>query len=181
MTMRVVLVDDEDRPVGTAGKLEAHRQGLLHRAFSVFILDGEGRMLLQRRAADKYHSGGLWSNACCSHPRPGEPVAVAARRRLKEEMGFTCTLVPAGSFLYRADVGDGLIEHELDHLFIGHWEGSPTPAPDEVMDWWWVPPAELRAEVAGAPERFTVWFRAALEELDRDGRLPRPDADAAQS
>ena len=179
MTTRVVLVDEEDRPIGTADKLEAHRQGLLHRAFSVFILDSEGRMLIQRRAEDKYHSGGLWSNACCSHPAPEEPVKVAAARRLGEEMGFECALSRAGTLLYRADVGGGLTEHELDHLLIGHWEGIPAPDPAEVMDWWWIEPGELRREMAAAPERFTYWFRVALEELDRRGALPLPTTPGA--
>lgn len=168
---RVVLVDWTDRPVGTDEKLAAHRAGHLHRAFSVFVLDGD-RLLLQRRAHDKYHSGGLWTNTCCSHPRPGEDVETAAHRRLIEEMGFDCPLEPAGSILYHALVGAGLVEHEYDHLLIGRWEGSPDPDPAEVGDWRWVELDAVRIEVAGRPHSFTYWFRAALAELDDRGLLP---------
>src|SRR3954469_14253008 len=112
----VVLVDEDDREVGLAPKLRAHERGLLHRAFSVFVLNARGEVLLQRRADGKYHSAGLWTNTACGHPRPGEPVAAAARRRLREEMGFECALVAAGTFVYRARVGSELVEHELDHL-----------------------------------------------------------------
>src|SRR5689334_7965348 len=111
---RVVLVDERDREVGTMPKLAAHAEGALHRAFSVFVLNAAGELLLQRRAAAKYHCGGLWTNSCCGHPRPGEPVADAARRRLREEMGFDCELASVGSFVYRAEVGGGLVEHEYD-------------------------------------------------------------------
>ena len=168
---RVILVDAADVEIGSAEKLSAHQDGLLHRAFSVFIVNPRGEVLLQQRAETKYHSGGLWSNACCGHPRPGEAVENAARRRLEEELGFTCALAPAGSFLYRADVGGGLVEHEVDHLFIGRWAGDPAPDPGEVAAWRWAPADRLRLELVAAPHRFTRWFRFALEELDRLGAL----------
>jgi isopentenyl-diphosphate delta-isomerase len=160
-------VDGEDRPLGTAEKVAAHRAGELHRAFSVFVFDSTGRLLLQRRARGKYHSGGRWTNTCCGHPRAQEPVAVAARRRLREEMGFACDLGPAGAFTYRADVGQGLVEHEYDHVLVGRYDHDPTPDPREVEAWRWVEPEVLRAELAHAPQRFSVWFAQALEIATR--------------
>jgi isopentenyl-diphosphate delta-isomerase len=172
MDERVILVDAMDTPVGTADKLEAHRSGRLHRAFSVFVLNDGNELLLQRRAEGKYHSGGLWSNTCCSHPRPGEDTAAAAGRRLEEEMGFRCDLVPAFDMVYRADVGNGLVEYEYDHIFLGRWNGSPSPDAREVMDWRWVALDDLAEEVVSNPRRFTYWFRVALLELDARGLLP---------
>ena len=171
-TDHVILVDTADAPVGVAEKLTAHRTGRLHRAFSVLVLNPDNEVLLQRRARGKYHSGGLWSNTCCSHPRPGEATVHAAHRRLREEMGFDCPLFAACSFVYRAEVGNGLVEHEYDHLFIGRWSGTPTPDPAEVEEWRWVPLDELRREVRRRPSRFTFWFRVALAELDARGLLP---------
>ena len=136
---RVVLVDESDAEVGTLEKQRAHAEGRLHRALSVFVLNARGEMLLQRRASAKYHSGGLWTNACCSHPRPGEPVDAAARRRLREEMGIDCALEPAFAFTYRAEVGGGLVEHEYDHVFLARYDGDPAPSADEVDGWRWVP------------------------------------------
>jgi isopentenyl-diphosphate Delta-isomerase len=171
---RVVLVDRDDVEMGTAPKLEAHRTGVLHRAFSVFVFDGHGRMLLQRRAEGKYHCGGLWTNAACGHPRPGEATADAAARRLAEEMGFTCPLERRTQLLYRADVGGGLVENELDHVFVGEFRGDPVPDPAEVDGWRWVTAPDLRAELAHAPERFTPWFRLLVEEvLDAAGAPAR--------
>lgn len=172
MSGRVILVDAEDNAIGTADKLEAHRAGRLHRAFSVFIFNDRGEMLLQQRAEGKYHSGGLWSNACCSHPGPGEAVESAARWRLQEEMGFTCPIEHVSEMVYRTDVGGGLIEYEYDHLFVGRWNGRPAPDPAEVADWRWVAMEELEAEVARHPRRFTYWFRVALLELQSEDRLP---------
>lgn len=161
----VVLVDTDDREVGVAEKLDAHRRGLLHRAFSVFILNDRGELLLQRRAAGKYHSGGLWSNTCCSHPRPGEGVVDAARRRLREEMGIAAAVVPAFTFVYRADLDPDLVEHELDHVLVGRYEGDPDPDPSEVEGWWWVGLAEVEDDLARRPEVYTVWFKLALPQL----------------
>jgi isopentenyl-diphosphate Delta-isomerase len=167
----VVLVDESDAEVGTLEKQRAHAEGRLHRALSVFVLNARGEMLLQRRASAKYHSGGLWTNACCSHPRPGEPVDVAARRRLREEMGFECPLQPAFAFVYRAEVGDGLVEHEYDHVFLGRYDGEPAPSADEVDDWRWASVQQLADEVAAAPERFTPWFRIVFARPDWADRL----------
>lgn len=161
----VILVDREDRAVGTAEKSAAHVAGALHRAFSVFVFDDAGRMLLQRRALTKYHSGGLWSNTCCSHPRPGEDTAAAAHRRLVEEMGFDCPLETAFTFVYRADVGGGLIEHEYDHVFIGRAGTQPVPNPAEVDAWRYVEIGALAGELRRHPEHFTFWFRIAFDEL----------------
>jgi len=161
----VVLVDENDREVGTAEKLEAHVSGALHRAFSVFVLNGRGELLLQRRAAGKYHCGGLWTNTCCGHPRPGEPVAAAARRRLNEEMGIDCELSPAGTFVYRAEVGGGLVEHEYDHVFLARHEDDPSPDPAEADAWRWADVETLIADAEASPAEFTPWFALALREL----------------
>ena len=161
----VVLVDECDREVGLAPKLAAHLDGALHRAFSVFVLNGRGEVLLQRRSLGKYHSGGLWTNTCCGHPRPGEPVAAAARRRLHEEMGFDCALDPAGAFVYRAELGGGLVEHEYDHVFLGHHDADPISDPAEVCEWRWQSPESALEEAERHPERFTAWFSLALREL----------------
>ncbi len=160
----VILVDDADRPLGVAPKLEVHRRGDLHRAFSVIIHDGGGNLLLQKRHVGKYHSGGLWTNACCGHPRPGEDTLAAARRRLAEEMGISCELSALGALVYRAEVGDGLIEHEVAHVFSGLHTGAVVPHPQEAEGYAWRPLAEIRREVDAAPERFTAWFRRYLAE-----------------
>lgn len=168
MTERLILVDAEDREVGTAGKMEAHREGRLHRAFSVFVFDDEGRLLMQRRAAGKYHSGGLWTNTACGHPRPGEATADAARRRLREEMGIDCPLRPLFAFTYRAELDDGLVEHELDHVLAGVCPHHPDPDPAEAEGWTWADPADVRLDVERRPERYTAWFRLALGRVLRE-------------
>ncbi|MFA5899566.1 MAG: isopentenyl-diphosphate Delta-isomerase [Hyphomicrobium sp.] len=159
----VILVDRDDHPLGTAPKLDVHRSGELHRAFSVLIHDGSGRLLLQKRHRDKYHSGGLWTNACCGHPRPGEGTAEAAHRRLYEEMGFACDLKAQRSLIYRAGVSGGLIEHELVHIFTGCWTGSVHPDETEAEAHAWRTLADVTADAARHPDRFTVWFRLYLE------------------
>jgi isopentenyl-diphosphate delta-isomerase len=161
---RVVLVDERDAELGTLEKQRAHVEGRLHRALSVFVFNEAGDVLLQRRAAAKYHSGGQWTNTCCSHPRPGEPVADAARRRLREEMGFECDLAPAFAFTYRADVGGGLVEHEFDHVFVGRWEGAPAPDPGEVDGWRWAALDDLARDAALHPDAYTPWFRMVLAD-----------------
>lgn len=167
MSDEVILVDDEDKRVGTADKLEAHRQGgKLHRAFSVFIFNSKGQLLLQKRAEGKYHSGGLWTNTCCSHPRPGEPTKAAAERRLEEEMGFTCDLEEVFSFIYRAKFED-LTEHEYDHVFFGVCEPETNlePDPEEVEDWKWVSKQELMRDVKNNSDNYTPWFKQALDRV----------------
>jgi isopentenyl-diphosphate delta-isomerase len=157
----VVLVDEEDAPLGEGEKLAVHRAGQLHRAFSVFAFNADGELLLQRRALGKYHSGGLWTNSACGHPRPGEATADAARRRLGEELGIGCgELEPAGTLRYRADILD-LVENELDHLFATTVEHDPVPDPDEIMEYRYVSPDELDAWLAAAPAEFTAWFAPA--------------------
>ncbi|NOZ62620.1 MAG: isopentenyl-diphosphate Delta-isomerase [Calditrichaeota bacterium] len=161
----VILVNKSDTPIGTEPKLPAHQKGLLHRAFSVFIFNRDGEMLLQRRAWEKYHSPGLWSNACCSHPRPGEDTAAAAHRRLKEELGFDSEIEEKFHFIYRAEFDNGLIEHELDHVFIGQYDGEITPDPAEVAEIRWINPNVLKQEIAEKPDEFTVWFKIVLERV----------------
>jgi isopentenyl-diphosphate Delta-isomerase len=155
----VVIVDESDRMLGTAEKLDAHRRGLLHRAFSVLIWDRRGRMLLQKRATAKYHSGGLWTNTCCGHPRPGEDTATAAARRLHEEMNMATDLSALGTISYRAEFANGLIEHEIVHVFRGLYEGPVTLNPDEAEAFAWRTLDEIRADVAADPDMYSVWFR----------------------
>ena len=160
----VILIDESDREIGSAEKLDAHQKGLRHRAFSVVVWDGEGRQLLQKRAGAKYHSGGLWTNTCCGHPRPGEPVAAAAERRLEEEMGFTCPLEWLGIVGYRADVGNDLIEHEIVHVFRARYDGAVAPDPAEVEDHKWCALETIQRDVAAAPDQFTAWFLRYVAE-----------------
>jgi isopentenyl-diphosphate delta-isomerase len=161
----VVLVDEQDHELGTLSKLEAHETGQRHRAVSVFIFDGGNRVLLQRRADGKYHSAGQWSNTCCGHPRPGESPVDAARRRLAEEMGLDCPLEHVVTFTYRADVGGGLTEHEIDHVFSGHATVEPNVDPGEVGAWRWASAADIERELRVQPETFTPWFRPAWDAL----------------
>ncbi len=168
---RVVLVDAGDREVGTGEKMSVHRSGQLHRAFSVFVVDGVGDVLLQRRAAVKYHSAGRWSNTCCGHPRPGETVLAAAHRRLREEMGFDCLLRPAFTFVYRAALDADLTEHELDHVLTGSFEGTPRPDPAEVTEWRVVPVRDLLVDLTAHPDRYSVWLGPALDGLVSRGLL----------
>jgi isopentenyl-diphosphate delta-isomerase len=170
---RVVLVDGDDRAVGTEEKLAAHRAGLLHRAFSIFVFRRSGELLLQRRSRAKYHSGGLWSNTCCGHPRPGEALAEAARRRLSEEMGFDCPLTGVSVVRYSAALDHDLVENEIDHVLTGTYDRDPAPDPDEAEEWRWVELPALRASLAARPERFTVWLRRILEGASLPG-LPGP-------
>ncbi|MDJ0853496.1 MAG: isopentenyl-diphosphate Delta-isomerase [Myxococcota bacterium] len=163
----IILVDESDREIGYADKLEAHRDGgRLHRAFSIVLFDSEGRMLLQLRAAVKYHFGGLWTNACCGHPRRGEELVAAARRRLREELGIEAELRPAFSFRYTAtDEGSGLTERELDHVLVGSFEGEARPDPAEIDALRWVDCEELAKDAAEHPERYTPWFALVLARL----------------
>jgi len=161
----VILVNTNDQRLGAMEKMEAHEKGVLHRAFSVFVFNSEGKMLLQKRADEKYHSPGLWTNTACSHPRTGEKTTDAAHRRLVEEMGFDCEIEEAFSFTYKADVGEGLTEHEFDHVFTGISDTMPVPNPEEVSDYKYVELGWLEKDIVGNPGNYTVWFRIALKEV----------------
>lgn len=155
----LILVDEHDHETGIAPKLLAHQFGRRHRAISVCIVDSESRMLLQRRALGKYHSGGLWTNACCTHPRPGERADLAARRRLMEEIGIVCPLKFVARIPYRAPVGAGLVEHEIVHLFVGEYDGVVSPDTEEVAEVAWLSYKDLSADVESQPDTYTYWFR----------------------
>jgi isopentenyl-diphosphate delta-isomerase len=163
----IILVDELDEEIGTADKLAAHTgSGLLHRAFSIVLFGPDGRMLLQQRATAKYHFGGLWTNACCGHPRPGEELVEAARRRLQEELGFDTELQPVFSFRYSATDGNsGLSEQELDHVLVGRTSGGVRPDPDEIDDLRWIDCHALTRDVNKHPERYTPWFAMLLVRL----------------
>jgi len=162
---RVILVDENDNPLGTMEKMEAHEKGVLHRAFSVFIFNNNGEMLLQQRAFSKYHSGGLWTNTCCSHPREGEATIEAAHRRLQEEMGFDCEIEKAFDFIYKKELDKGLMEHEFDHVFIGKYEGEVKFKPNEVNAYVYKSIQDVLNEVLLFPEKFTEWFKICLNEV----------------
>ena len=159
----VILVDEADTPLGKMEKMEAHRKALLHRAFSVFIFNSKGEMLLQRRAQGKYHSPGLWTNACCSHPRPGEDTHSAALRRLKEELGIATTLTKLFDFTYRSAYDNGLTEFEFDHVFAGVYDGRDLqPDPAEVSDFCFRSPADIQVDLQRSPAKYTTWFHLAF-------------------
>ncbi|MCB0842548.1 MAG: isopentenyl-diphosphate Delta-isomerase [Bacteroidetes bacterium] len=155
----VILVNKDDCEVGVMEKMEAHQKGLLHRAFSVFLFNKKGEILLQQRAKHKYHSGGLWTNTCCSHPRPGESLSKATQRRLREEMGIKCEMRPAFSFIYKKKFANGLTEHELDHVFLGRFDGTPEINKEEVEAWKYMGLEEIRADLEQNPEDYTAWFK----------------------
>lgn len=161
----VVLVDTNDNKLGLMEKLEAHRKGLLHRAFSVFILDEKKRLLLQKRALNKYHSPGLWTNTCCSHPRDNEDVIDAGKRRLNEEMGISASLNHLFSFIYKVNFDNGLIEHEFDHVLIGNSKTDPVINKDEVCDWKWVDIKNVKIDLADNSDMYTEWFKIIFEKF----------------
>ena len=162
----VILVDADDVQIGTAGKLDAHQRGLRHRAISVLVKNGSGEFLLQQRNPAKYHSGGLWTNTCCSHPQRDLTLLESARVRLRQELGFETELHEAFSFVYRAaDPASGLTEHEFDHVVFGRFDGEPVPNPDEVSAWRWVEPRALRDDISAHPERYTPWFKIVLDRV----------------
>lgn len=162
----VILVNELDEVTGTADKMEAHRSGLLHRAFSVFIFDEKGRMLLQQRAANKYHGGLLWTNACCSHPYPGEAVIEAAKRRLTEELGFTTEIKKIFHFTYNEPVENGLTEHEYDHVFVGTYNGIVVLNKEEVADYSYLKIEDINTAINEHPGKFTKWFRLAFPKVE---------------
>jgi len=165
MTEQVILVDEYDQPIGQMEKMEAHEKGLLHRAFSIFIFNTRGELLLQQRAESKYHSGGLWTNTCCSHPRYGESNKVAAIRRLKEEMGMECELNYGFNFIYKAALADGLIEHELDHVFFGVSDELPEINKTEVESYRYVNLKFLTDDINTNPELYTPWLKICIERV----------------
>lgn len=167
----VILVDRNDQAVGTEEKIKAHELAMLHRAFSVFVFNKKGELMLQRRALSKYHSPGLWTNTCCSHPRPGEDTMDAAHRRLLEEMGFDCELDWKLSFIYKAPFDNGLTEHEFDHVFFGTYEYEPTINRGEVEEWKWIKMDNLLSDVKNNPADYTVWFRIALEKMREQNEI----------
>ena len=164
----VILVDEQDNEIGIMEKMEAHVQGKLHRAISVFIFNTKGEMLLQQRAAHKYHSSLLWTNACCSHPRPRETAGAAAVRRLQEEMGMTCDLKEAFSFVYRAHLDKGLTEHEYDHVFTGTCDMAPIADADEVAAWKYISMEDLERDIASHPENYTEWFKICINNYRKE-------------
>ncbi|CAN5238692.1 isopentenyl-diphosphate Delta-isomerase [soil metagenome] len=163
---QVVLVNRQDEEIGLMEKFEAHRMGLLHRAFSILIFNSNGEMLLQKRAKSKYHSGGLWTNACCSHPLPGESMTAATRRKLMQEMGIDQSAEFVFTFQYRAELDNGLVENELDHVFAGLYDGVPKVNPNEVEEWKYVSIDSLMNDISTSPEKYTSWFKLILNHPD---------------
>ena len=169
MTENVVLVDEKDNSIGLMEKMEAHQKAVLHRAFSIFIFNSKHELLLQQRAFSKYHTPGLWTNTCCSHPRDGESLEDATKRRLMEEMGMQCEIREVFSFIYKAEVGQGLIEHELDHVFIGISDDTPIINSAEVESWKYDTVDNICEDIAQHPDNYTVWFKIAIEEIVKRG------------
>ena len=176
MKEELILVNENDEPIGVEEKITAHLQGVLHRAFSLFIFNSSGQLLLQKRTSTKYHSQGLWSNTCCGHPRPGESIEQASRRRLREEMGFDCAVQKIFEFVYRVQLDDGFYEHEYDHVLVGRFEGNPTPNRDEVDDWRWVDLPTIRLDMQLHRDNYTYWFRLSLDKLCRSVKSSRSSA-----
>lgn len=168
----LILVNENDEEIGSGEKIQVHREGQLHRAFSIFVFDSANRLLLQKRAATKYHSGGLWSNTCCGHPQPGETTLAAAHRRLREEMNFDCELRFFSKFTYRVELDNHLIEWEFDHIFVGAHNEDPHPNQAEIEDWHWIDVKELNAQIEQKPDDFTYWLKLALGCLEFN---PRPN------
>jgi isopentenyl-diphosphate delta-isomerase len=162
----VILVDENDKEIGTFEKIEAHKKGLLHRAFSVLLFNSKGELLLQKRSSRKYHSAGLWTNTCCSHPKPGESVKDAARRRLREEMGVNSNPEFAYSFIYKTELENGLIEHEFDHVYVGSFDGIPHVNNKEVEDWKFESIDWLSKDIVSNPDHYTFWFKEILNQKE---------------
>ena len=174
---KIILVDKNDKELGSEEKIAAHQNGgKLHRAFSIFIFNSKGELLLQKRAKEKYHSALLWTNTCCSHPRFGESSIKACHRRLKEEIGFDCDLKEKLSFVYKVDFKDGISENEFDHVFVGKFNGAPAPDKKEVADWKWIDVEELKKDIKENPKKYSYWLKISLlkehsffTELSRSG------------
>jgi len=164
MEEQVVLVDEQDNVIGLMPKMEAHEKALLHRAFSVFIFNKKGELMLQQRAAHKYHSPNLWTNTCCSHQRDGESSLDAGKRRLQEEMGFSCGLEEVFWFVYKAEFDNGLTEHELDHVMIGYFDKEPNINPDEVASYKWMTLEAVKTDIDKNPQDYTAWFKIIFKE-----------------
>lgn len=164
--MDVILVDEHDVQTGTMEKMEVHLKALLHRAFSVFVFNEKGEMLLQKRATKKYHSAGLWTNACCSHPKPGEETLTAAEIRLQQEMGFNVVLKKAFEFIYKAPFENGLTEHEYDHVFIGSYNGEIVPDAEEVSDYCYKSVEDIKNSIQSHPQNYTEWFKIAFPKME---------------
>ena len=167
----VILVDEQDNPIGTMEKQAAHIEPHLHRAFSIFIFNSKGKLLLQQRALSKYHSPGLWTNTCCSHPRDGETLEEATSRRLLEEMGMVCPMHEVYTFIYKAPVGEGLTEHEFDHVFIGQSDDTPNINHDEVESWKYMSLKDLSKDIQRHPEHYTEWFKITFEEMTHHAKV----------
>ncbi len=161
----VILVNESNEQIGLMPKMEAHEKAVLHRAFSVFVMNNKGETMLQQRAAHKYHSPLLWTNTCCSHQRDGETNIVAGKRRLEEEMGFTTELEELFSFIYKAPFDNGLTEHELDHVMMGDYNYPPVINSDEVADWKWMKPIDIKNDIAQNPDNYTAWFKIIFEKF----------------
>ncbi|WP_396633742.1 isopentenyl-diphosphate Delta-isomerase [Maribacter sp. R86514] len=161
---QVILVNENNEQIGTMAKMEAHEKAVLHRAFSVFITNEKGDIMLQQRAASKYHSPLLWTNTCCSHQRVGESNIEAGKRRLQEEMGFQAELKELFSFIYKAPFDNGLTEHELDHVMIGSYDAEPNINPDEVEAYKWMSPASIKDDISNNPNEYTAWFKIIFDK-----------------
>jgi len=170
MEPTLILVDEQNNITGYGKKMQVHRDGQLHRAFSIFVVNQAGQLMLQRRAFEKYHSGGLWANTCCSHPLKGEDPSQTIHDRLLEEMGFDCELKPLFNFIYKAEFDNGLTEYELDQVYLGYYEGDAHPNPNEVCEWKWVDIDTLKMDLEKSPEQYVYWIKAAFGEFYKNYR-----------
>lgn len=166
MKEEVVLVNSNDEEIGVMEKLEAHHKAMLHRAFSVLLFNDKNEFLLQKRASEKYHCANMWTNTCCSHPRAGESLNQAVNRRLKEEMGIICETQKLFDFIYKVELEDHMFEHEFDHVFVGQFNGTPIPNPNEVEDWKYISLASLTSDLNQNPAQYTPWFKLILKEIE---------------
>jgi isopentenyl-diphosphate Delta-isomerase len=163
MNTQIVTVNDKDEVIGASGKLDVHKKGILHRAFSVFVMNDNDELMLQQRAFDKYHSGGLWTNTCCSHGLPDRPLEEVIHEKLVHEMGFDCHVQKLFTFRYSAEFDNGLIENEIDHVYVGYYNSDPVPNPSEVHAWKWATLLDVKEMIHNEPDSFTYWFRNLIE------------------